>query len=244
MRIYDLRCVTYICKKKFSQILLLLFLLPRHILTCACAVKHHTWLSRAAAPGQPTLPTVYRLSTINQEHLGMPLLCNMVGNHKTFQPAAHAAVYHALSYPKGGFPTLHHNEIRDFTGNLFSEVCHNVSTEPHLQPITGESLTYASVNLQYRARLDITANDFWGGRFKRTLFDVKVFNPYAPSNRHTQPSSSYCAPENAKKRMYEQRICEIEHSSFTPRDVTNWWAWTGSSSYLQTASISSVIQVG
>ena len=235
MRIYDLRCVTYICKKKFSQILLL-FLLPRHILTCACAVKRHAWLSRAAAPGQPTLPTVYRLSTINQEHLGMPLLCNMVGNHKTLQPAAHAASYSQYTMP-------HHTQkeasklyiTTRFVISLatfFQKYATTFQLSHTLQPITGESLTYASINLQYRARLDITANDFGGGRFKRTLFDVEVFNPYAPSNRHTQPSSSYCAPENAKKRMYEQRIREIEHSSFTPRDVTNWWAWTGSSSYL------------
>ena len=123
---------------------------------------------------------------------------------------------HALSCPKGGFPILQHNEIRDLTANLLSEVCHNVSTEPHLQPLTGESLSLATANSQDGARLDIAANGFWGGCFKRTFFDVKVFNPYAPSNRHTQPSSGYRAHENAKKRTYEQRIREIEHSSFTP----------------------------
>lgn len=26
---------------------------------------------------------------------------------------------------------------------------------------------------------------FWGGRFNRTFMDVSVFNPHAPSNRHT-----------------------------------------------------------
>ena len=126
------------------------------------------------------------------------------------------SVDHALSCPKGGFPIQRHNEIRDLTGNLLTEVCHNVSTEPHLQPITGEPLTYATANVQDGARLDIAANGFWGGRFERAFFDVKVFNPYAPSNRLTQPSSSYRAHENSKKRMYEQRIREIEHSSFTP----------------------------
>ena len=126
------------------------------------------------------------------------------------------SVDHALSCPKGGFPILRHNEIRDLTANLLSEVCHNVSTEPHLQPLTGVSLCLATTNSQDGARLDITANGFWGGRFERTFFDVKVFNPYAPSNGHTQPASDYRAHENAKKRTYEQRIREIEHSSFTP----------------------------
>ena len=125
-------------------------------------------------------------------------------------------VDHALSCPRGGFPIIRHNEIRDFTANIMSEVCHNMSIEPHLQPVTGESLSFATSNSQDGARLDIAANGFWGGWFERTFFDVKVFNPFAPSNRHSQPSNSYRAHENAKKRMYEQRIREIEHSSFTP----------------------------
>ncbi|KAL5502789.1 hypothetical protein EMCRGX_G009613 [Ephydatia muelleri] len=98
------------------------------------------------------------------------------------------SVEHALSCPKGGFPSIRHNEIRDYTAYLLSEICHNVSTEPHLQPITGEAPTSASANFQDGARLDVAADGFWGSRFERTFFDVKVFNPYAPSNRRPQPS--------------------------------------------------------
>ena len=50
------------------------------------------------------------------------------------------SIEHALSCPKGGFPILRHNEIRDLTANLLTEVCHKVSIEPDLQPLTGESL--------------------------------------------------------------------------------------------------------
>ena len=45
---------------------------------------------------------------------------------------------HVLSCAKGGFPSIRHNEIRDVTATLLSEVCHVVSTEPHLQPLNGE----------------------------------------------------------------------------------------------------------
>ena len=38
-------------------------------------------------------------------------------------------VDHALNCPTGGFPTLRHNEIWDFTANLISEVCHDVCVE-------------------------------------------------------------------------------------------------------------------
>ena len=102
------------------------------------------------------------------------------------------SVEHALSCPKGGFPSIRHNEIRDLTANLLTEVCNDVCIEPELQPITGESLTGASSNVQDGVRLDIAANSFWGGRFERTYFDVRVFNPYAPSNQQSSISSCYC----------------------------------------------------
>ena len=85
-----------------------------------------------------------------------------------------------------------------------------------MQPITGESLTGASSNVQDGARLDIAANGFWGGRFERTYFDVRVFNPHAPSNQQSSLSSCYRRQESLKKRAYEQRVREVEHASFTP----------------------------
>ena len=123
---------------------------------------------------------------------------------------------HALSCRLGGYPAIRHNEIRDLTANLLSEVCHSVSTEPHLQPLQGEALRGASASTEECARLDIAANGFWGGRFERAFFDVRVFNPHAPSNRHPQPATCYRRHENEKKRVYEQRIRDIEHGSFAP----------------------------
>lgn len=123
------------------------------------------------------------------------------------------SIEHALFCPKGGFPSIRHNEIRDLTANLLTEVCNDVCTEPDLQPIGGDMLTGSSSNSQDGARLDIAANGFWGGRFERTFFDVRVFNPHAPSNRH---SHCYRKHEQEKKRQYEQRVREVEHASFTP----------------------------
>ena len=53
-----------------------------------------------------------------------------------------------------------HNEIRDLTAQLLTEVCNDVCVEPTLQPISGESLSGASSNIQDGARLDIAANGF------------------------------------------------------------------------------------
>ena len=77
-------------------------------------------------------------------------------------------------------------------------------------------LTGASSNVQDGVHSDIAANGVWGGCFDRTYFDVRVFNPHAPSNRQTNLSTYYQRQESLKKRAYQQRIREIEHASFTP----------------------------
>ena len=125
-------------------------------------------------------------------------------------------VEHALSCAKGGFPTIRHNEIRDLTANLLTEVCNDVRIEPDLQPVMPQQLSGATANAQDGARLDISANGVWGGRFEKTYFDVRVFNPHAPSNKNMTLSASYRKHEREKKRAYDQRIREVEHSSFTP----------------------------
>ena len=99
----------------------------------------------------------------------------------TFCACGHSfTIEHALSCPKGGFPSLRDNEVCDLTANVLSEVCNNVVTEPHLQPLSGETLQYKTANCDDNARLDIAANGFWGGQFERSYFDVRIFNPSAP----------------------------------------------------------------
>ena len=56
-----------------------------------------------------------------------PLLPSYCVCDKTF------SVEHALSCARGGFPTIRHNEIRNITAHLMSDVCHNVGIEPPLQ---------------------------------------------------------------------------------------------------------------
>ena len=125
-------------------------------------------------------------------------------------------VEHALSCSRGGFPIIRHNEVRDLTASLLTEVCHDVRVEPDLQPVTGEMMTGSTSNTNDGARLDIAVNGFWGGRFEKTYMDVRVFNPHAPSNRNTSIAQCYRKHEQEKKRSYDQRIREIEHASFTP----------------------------
>ena len=48
-----------------------------------------------------------------------------------------------------------------------------------------------------------------------SFVDVRVFNPYAPSNAGST-TTAYRRHENIKRRAYGQRVREVEHASFTP----------------------------
>ena len=125
-------------------------------------------------------------------------------------------VEHALSCPRGGFPTIHHNEIRDVTASLLTEICHDVMIEPNLQLLTGEALTGATSNTADGARLNTAVNGFWGDRFEITFLNVRIFNLHATANKNTTISKCYWKHEAEKKRAYEQYILKVEQSTFTP----------------------------
>ena len=119
---------------------------------------------------------------------------------------------HAIICPKGGFPTIGHNELRDVTASLLSEVCHNVATEPRLQPLSG---THRTAITSDDARLDIRARGFWSAA-QDAYFDVRVFHQNAPSNRSGSLSAAYKKHEDIKKRAYGQRVRDVECGVFTP----------------------------
>ena len=70
-----------------------------------------------------------------------------------------------MSCPKGGLPSLRHNEIRDLTATLLTEVCSQVCVEAELQPVQhSDEFPLATSNTQDSVRLDVAVNGFWGGR--------------------------------------------------------------------------------
>ena len=144
----------------------------------------------------------------------MPCVFATIGNHQTYQ--ATVSTDHALTCPTGGFPSVRHNNLRDFTANLSTEVCPNVCIEQPLQALTGELLSHETSNSEDGARLDVNAQGFWGDRHQRTFFDVRVVHPNAPSYRKMQLPSAYRLHERQKQRSYGQRVWEVEHCSFTP----------------------------
>ena len=86
----------------------------------------------------------------------------------------------------GGFPYIRHNEIRDITALLLTEVCSNLATEPALQPLSGENMTAHTANTDDGARVDIRARGFWNGR-QDAFFRCKGFLPKRVLLPLTQP---------------------------------------------------------
>ena len=71
---------------------------------------------------------------------------NLGSTPQTCNCGAQFSVDHAMICHMGGFPTIRHNELRDITATLLTEVCHNVTTEPTLQPLSGETFDARSTN--------------------------------------------------------------------------------------------------
>ena len=90
---------------------------------------------------------------------------------------------------------------------LLIEVCHNVATEPTLQPLNGEIFSYLTANTDAEARADIRARVFWS--------KSQVFHPNASSYVSKPLSALFRTHEQAKKREYGQRIRDVEHGIFT-----------------------------
>ena len=104
--------------------------------------------------------------------------------------------------------------IRDLEASLLQEVCKDVKTEPKLIPLSGESFRLKSTNTRQDARLDISARGVWN-TMEKTFYDVRVF--YDGNTSNDGPIEQlFRKHEQEKKRVYNDRIIQVEKSSFTP----------------------------
>ena len=87
-------------------------------------------------------------------------------------------VQHAVSCKREGFVTIRHNDLRDLTGNLLSNMCNDVEIEPKLLPVTGENFSDKTTNTRTEARLDFRSREFWV-RSEQAFFDIRVFDSNA-----------------------------------------------------------------
>ena len=64
--------------------------------------------------------------------------------------------------------------------------------------------------------MGIQVRGFWDSRSESALFDIRIFNPNAPSNHTPSCAANYRHHEKAKRNLYEEQIREVEHATFTP----------------------------
>ena len=59
-------------------------------------------------------------------------------------------IQHSMSYKKDGFiyiwPLIRHNDLRDLTANIMSELCKDTEIQPKLTPLSGEELQARTSN--------------------------------------------------------------------------------------------------
>ena len=101
---------------------------------------------------------------------------------------------------------MRHNDVRNTEAALLQEVCKDVTIEPPLIP---------SKELGDRSSLDVGARGLWSG-LEKTLFDVRIFHPGAPSYQNRSLESIYKAHEKEKKDKYLNHVLNQDKSTFTP----------------------------
>ena len=116
--------------------------------------------------------------------------------------------------------------MRYITAQFLIEVCPNVGLEPQLQPLSGKTFQRKTSSTSDQARLDIQAQNFWDNSNQITFFDVRVFNAHAPSNSNCLSiNACYRKHELEKRRIYEQRINEVDHGTFTSLVFSSSGGW-------------------
>ena len=105
-----------------------------------------------------------------------------------------------------GYPTIRHNELRNFTA---AQVCHDVSIEPCLQPLTKNF--HLELNVEDDACLDVAAKGFWGNRHQRPFLVLKCLTHM---HQVAEALIYLCKLEREKQKKYEQHIREVEMGCF------------------------------
>ena len=103
-----------------------------------------------------------------------------------------------MSCKKGGFVSIRHNDLRDLTARIVSEVCKDTEIEPKLLPLSGE-LHGRTTNRSNEARLDIRTRGFWE-RGQQAFFDIRVLDLNACRFLYKSLQQCHAMNELEKKR--------------------------------------------
>ena len=84
-----------------------------------------------------------------------------------------------------------------------------------LMGLNGEQFRLTTANQRPETHLDISGTGFWTPG-QRTFLDVRVFDLNAQRHKNLELQKCYKRNEDEKKRMYNERILQVENATFTP----------------------------
>ena len=114
----------------------------------------------------------------------------------------------------GGFLTVRHNDIRDFTASLLTEVCHNVGTEPTLQPL---KLFLTLHPAQMLGPGQTLKQEDFGQKAKMHILRIRVIHPimHLDTFQNLFLLSFVPMSKPRKGNMHGHRIRDVEHGVLT-----------------------------
>ena len=129
-------------------------------------------------------------------------------------PSSRFTVGHALQCSKGGLVRARHEDVAAEWHHLCASALtpSAISDEPTI-PIVNAPGNGILANTE-TLRGDVAAHGFWS-RGSTAIFDVRVTDTDATSNRNTEPAKVLRRQEKAKKDKYGD-ACKEAHMHFTP----------------------------
>jgi hypothetical protein len=128
------------------------------------------------------------------------------------------SVEHAMTCKKGGLVTLRHNDVSAEWNHLCSQALtpSAISDEPliHTCPRDVQKAGADGTEPQPEVRGGVAAHGFWN-RNTTAIFDIRVTDTDAPTNRGLDPVKVLKRHEGEKKRKYNA-LCLARRRSFTP----------------------------
>ena len=85
-----------------------------------------------------------------------------------------------------------------------------------MTPLSGDELQGRTSNNSNVARVDIRTRGF-GKQRQQTFFDLRVFDANACHYCNNSLQQCHIMNEQENKRAYNERILQIDHSTFTPQ---------------------------
>ena len=70
-------------------------------------------------------------------------------------------IQHSILCKKGDFIYVKHNDLRDLTANMMSEVCKDTKIKPKVTPLSGGEVQGKMSNKLNEAKEDIRNRGFW-----------------------------------------------------------------------------------